>query len=161
MGRVVRISLVGLAATTIALLPVAPAASAGPPIRAGQHFLGLVNGSHRDPVVKTVCPGPVSSTRTGPVAGNQTMSVVHVRKGHGYTGLFDSVYAWFQPTTAKATPTQLRFRNYATPKLIPSSIRVPCGGSGTVVFSSCPYLAPCAAGWVTTNVTVRFEDIAA
>ena len=160
MERLVRTSLVCAAATVMLLVPLASTASAGQPIKAGQHFLGLVNGSHDEPVVKTVCPGPVGPNRTGPVAGHQTMSVVHVKKGHGYTGLFDSIYAWFQPTSSGTTPTQLRFRYYSTPRTIPSSIKVPCGGSGTVVFSSCPYLAPCAAGWVTTHVKVKFEDIA-
>jgi hypothetical protein len=44
---------------------------------------------------------------------------------------------------------------------IPTSIQVPCGGSGQVEFSSCPYLAPCAYGWVAEYVTVSFVDIAA
>jgi hypothetical protein len=38
---------------------------------------------------------------------------------------------------------------------------VPCGGTGQVEFSSCPYLAPCAYGWVPDYVNVRFIDIAA
>jgi len=160
MVRVVRISLACLAGT---LLLVAPAsmAAAGAPIKAGQHFIGVVNGRHKGAVVATVCPGPAGPSRTGPVAGGQTMSVLHVARGHGYTGLFDSVFAWFQPATGGAAPTQLHFKTYRTPKKIPVSITVPCGGSGTVVFSSCPYLAPCAAGWVTDDVKVTFEDVAA
>ncbi len=160
MKRIVQISLVCLASAVMAAMPLASEAGAGAPIKAGQHFVGLVNATHKEPVVKTVCPGPVGSSRMGPVAGKQTMSVVRVRKGHGYTGLFSSVYAWFQPTTGGAKPTQLHFKHYSTPRTIPTSIRVPCGGTGTVVFSSCPYLAPCAAGWVTDDVKVKFEDIA-
>src|SRR2546425_1228812 len=34
----------------------------------------LVNGSNVEPVVYTVCPGPIWPGRTGPVAGGQTMS---------------------------------------------------------------------------------------
>ena len=143
----------------VAVGSVGSVAGAGQQIKAGQHFIGLVNGHHKDAVVYTVCPGPVGGGRTGPVAGKQTMSVVHVKKGHGYTGLFNSVYAWFKPTTSQA-PVQLRFKSYSTPKRIPQSVTVPCGGTGSVVFSSCPYLAPCAAGWVTDTVKVTFEDIA-
>jgi hypothetical protein len=161
MRRVVQISAVALALAFTAAIPFAAAASAGAPIKAGQHFVGLVNGKHSAPIVKTVCPGPVGPKSMGPVAGRQTMSVVHDRKGHGYTGLFHSIYAWFQPATGGSAPTQLHFVHYSTAKAIPTSIRVPCGGTGTVVFSSCPYLAPCAAGWVTDNVKVKFEDIAA
>jgi len=160
MTRVVRRAAVCLAATVLLVLPAVSVAGAGAPIKAGQHFVGLVNGAHRSPIVTTVCPGPVGPTRMGPVAGKQTMALVHVKRGHGYTGLFSSVYAWFQPTTAGTTPTQLHFKRYAAPKAIPTSILVPCGGTGTVVFSSCPYLAPCAAGWVTDRVKVTFENVA-
>jgi hypothetical protein len=160
MVRIVRISLVCLSATILLVAPVAATAGAGSPIKAGQHFLGLVNGSHKGVVVTTVCPGPAGPKRTGPVAGGQTMSVRHVRHGNGYTGLFDSVYAWFRPAAGGPKPTQLHFKTYGTTKAIPTSIVVPCGGSGAVVFSSCPYLAPCAAGWVTDVVKVTFENIA-
>ncbi len=89
------------------------------------------------------------------------MSVAHVADGGGYTGPFGGVYAWFVPTRAGARPTALHFRTYATPLSIPSSIRVACDGTGVVEFSSCPYLAPCAFGWVPTYVHVRFVNIAA
>jgi hypothetical protein len=161
MRRFVQLSVVCVALALTGTVPLASEASAGTPIRAGQHFVGLVNGTRKAPEVKTVCPGPVGPKSMGPVAGKQTMSVVHERKGHGYTGLFSSIYAWFQPAAGGSKPTQLHFARYSTPKSISTSIQVPCGGTGTVVFSSCPYLAPCAAGWVTDPVKVKFEDIAA
>jgi len=136
-------------------------ASADAPIKAGEHYLGMVNATHQSPVVKTICPGPVGPNSTGRVAGKQTMSVVRIRRGHGYTGLFNSVYAWFKPAPGGARPIQMHFTHYSSPQLIPNSVRVPCGGTGTAVFSSCPYLAPCAVGWITDNVKVKFEDVAA
>lgn len=160
MVRAVRVSVASLAVALMLAAPVSVAA-AGAPIKAGQHFIGLVNGRHKGAVVTTVCPGPSGPSRTGTVAGGQTMSIAHVARGHGYTGLFDSVFAWFQPATGGSAPTQLHFKTYRTSKKIPASIMVPCGGTGTVVFSSCPYLAPCAAGWVTDDVRVTFEDVAA
>lgn len=160
MRRIVQISVVCMALGFTGSVSLATGASAAVPIKAGQHFFGLVNGTHKAAVVTTVCPGPVGPQSMGPVAGNQTMSVVHNHKGHGYTGGFDSVYAWFQPATGGPKPTQLHFKHYSTPQQIPTTIRVPCGGTGTVVFSSCPYLAPCAAGWITDKVSVKFEDIA-
>jgi hypothetical protein len=121
-----------------------------------------VNGSHINPSVRVICPGPIGGNRTGPVAGGQTMSVAQIAGGGGYTGLFSQIYAWFVPTSsAKGAPTMLKFVTYGTPKAIPTSIRVPCSGRGTVEFSSCPYLAPCAYGWVPDDVGVRFVDIAA
>jgi hypothetical protein len=137
------------------------ASAAGQPIKPGQHFVGLVNGSHRHVVVRAVCPGPVSSSSTGPVAGGQHMAVSHVAKGAGSTGVFSKVYAWFVPDVGAPAPTSISFNTYGTAKKIPTSIRVPCSGTGVVEFSSCPYLAPCAFGWVPYDVHVRFENIAA
>jgi hypothetical protein len=137
------------------------ASGAAQPIKPGQHFVGLVNGSHKQPVVRTVCPGPVSPSSAGPVAGGQHMSVTRVAKGAGDTGVFSKVYAWFVPASSSAKPTSIVFTTYGTAKAIPTSIRVPCGGTGVVHFSSCPYLAPCAHGWVPYDVHVRFENIAA
>jgi len=158
MHRLLRTLTIAVAS----LVLVAPGAAfaSGAPIKAGQHFVGLVNGSHKDPVVYTVCPGPVGPGRTGPVAGGQHVSVVQVVTGGGYTGHFSSVHAWFVPVPGGPAPTQLTFRSYKTPQAIPTSIQVPCDGKGKVVFSSCPYLAPCAAGWVPYGVHVRFVDIA-
>jgi hypothetical protein len=128
-------------------------------IGADQHFTGLVNGSHSDPVVNTVCPGPAHKGRKGPVAGGQTMSVAEVGHGRGYTGPLTQVYSWFVPTGKKA-PTTLTFTTYGTPQPIPASVRVPCDGRGKVEFSPCPYLAPCVAGWSPDVVRVRFVNIA-
>ena len=141
------------------------------PIGPGQHFLGLVNGSNAGPVtVRTVCAGPTFPGRTGAVAGGQTMSVAEVASAGGYTGFFSHVYSWCVPTTTvpaatartatRAVPVQLEFTEYGAPQPIPTSVRVPCDGSGTVEFSSCPYLAPCAFGWVPNYVKVPFVNIA-
>jgi hypothetical protein len=114
-------------------------------------------------VVYTVCAGPASAGRTGPVAGGQTISVVRTRRGHGYTGPFAQIYAWFVPqnTATTTAPAQLKFTSYNAPQAIPTSVQVPCDGSGQVEFSSCPYLAPCAYGWIPAYVAVQFVNIAA
>ena len=135
------------------------AASATLPIQPDQHFVGRVNGSHRDPIVYTVCPGPTSPGRTGHVAAGQKMVVRKKPAGNGETGLFSQVYAWFVPTPGGAAPTQLQFASYGERQAIPTSVTVPCDGAGQVEFSSCPYLAPCAAGWVPDYVNVRFVNI--
>jgi hypothetical protein len=157
MVRIVRWLLIALALVCVVGAD-AGAAGAGA-IKPHQQFVGLVNGSRRDAVVYTVCPGPAGGSRMGSVAGNQTMSVLRVHDGHGDTGPFSQVYAWFVPTSS-SKPVQLTFVRYRTPQYIPPSVQVPCDGSGRVEFSSCPYLAPCAAGWVPTYVRVHFENIA-
>jgi hypothetical protein len=158
MHRLGRLLGVSLAAVPLFLTGTAAAAA---PIGPHQHFVGLVNGSHRDPVVHTVCPGPAGPHRQGPVAGGQTVAVLEKPNGPGYTGPFSQVYAWFTPAPGGPRPVQITLTTYSSPRAIPTAIRVPCQGSGTVTFSSCPYLAPCAAGWVQTSVRVRFVDIAA
>jgi hypothetical protein len=158
-----RLTVSGLGvAALISFLPGASIAAAQEPIGPGQHFIGLVNGSNTNVQVFVVCPGPVGGGRTGPVAGGQTMAVARTANGKGYTGLFSQVYAWFVPATSGgAAPPALKFTEYGQPQSIPTSFRVPCSGKGRVEFSSCPYLAPCAAGWVPDYVSVRFVDIAA
>lgn len=136
------------------------AAAAQAPIGRHQHFEGVVNGKKGSVVVRTVCPGPAAH-RTGPVERGQTMAVAKAARGHGYTGLFSHVYAWFQPVRAGTRPVMLTFTRYGKPQDIPRSIRVPCSGKGKAVFSSCPYLAPCAAGFVQDTLKVTFENIAA
>lgn len=157
LQRLFSVSVVlGCALVTSSLV----ASASSPPIRPGQHFVGLINGRHRHVTVHTVCPGP-AATSSGPVAGGQTMAVAHVAKDNGDSGLFSAIYAWFVPAKASTTPTSLHFRTYATPISIPTSIHVACDGTGVVEFSSCPYLAPCAYGWIPYYVHVRFVNIAA
>ena len=157
MSRVSR-ALFVVAAAVLATLGLVAVADAAHSIRANQHFRGKVNGASAAAVVYTECPGPVVPGRTGPAIGGQTMSIVR-GKGAGYTGPFSQIYAWFVPMDATA-PTQLTFTGYRAPQEIPSSIQVPCEGTGQVEFSSCPYAAPCAAGWVPDFVDVTFIDIA-
>jgi hypothetical protein len=137
------------------------AAFAQTPIKPKQHFAGIVNGQEGSAVVYTVCPGPVGRHRFGPLKGGQTMAVAQLAHGPGYTGPFSQVYSWFQPLPAGAsTPVTLTFTQYGVSQDIPAAVRVPCDGTGRAVFSSCPYRAPCAAGWVPDAVKVTFENIA-
>lgn len=156
----VRIIVVA-ATVAVALAGATGRAAAQAPVKPGQHFVGLVNGVQGRAEVYTVCPGPASGRRTGPVRRGQTMAVARAAGGHGYTGLFSEIYSWFQPVRPGTRPVMLRFSRYGEPAGIPASVRVPCTGDGEAVFSSCPYLAPCPAGWVPDAVKVRFVNVAA
>ena len=141
------------------------AAAAHTPIAPQQHFVGAVNGKQGSAaldraVVETVCPGPAGGHRTGPVKKGQTMAVAQVAKGHGDTGVFSHIYAWFQPVPAGARPVMLTFKRYGEAQRIPTSVRVPCSGKGEAVFSSCPYLAPCAFGFIPDILKVTFKNTA-
>jgi len=130
------------------------------PVGPGQRFDGVVNGRRANGVVKVVCGGPVGPGSTGPVAAGQTVEVVRTATGRGDTGLFSQVYFWVNPPPGGPRPATLTFTTYRTGQEIPTSTQVPCGGSGQVTFSSCPYLAPCAAGWVPETMKVTFENLA-
>jgi hypothetical protein len=139
----------------------AQTAVAQTPIGPQQHFAGIVNGHEGSAVVYTVCPGPAGGHRRGPLKKGQTMAVAQTADGHGNTGPFSQIYSWFEPVRAGKKPVTLSFSHYGKPKDIPRSVRVPCTGKGHAVFSSCPYLAPCAAGFVQDRVKVKFENVAA
>ncbi len=138
-------------------------ASASASIKPHQHFIGVVGSPQPAaasvPVVTVGCPSPVSTTSTGPITAYQSLAVERAAKGPGYTGLFSQIYAWFAQDSSAHGPQQVKFVKYNTKVEAPTTVRLPCGGTGQVVFSSCPHLAPCAAGWVATAVTVRFKPV--
>ncbi len=160
MRHVVRLLLVGALLLPSVSGVVATPAAASAPIKPHQHFYGLVNGGKNTPVVYTVCAGPIWPGRMGSVVGGQTMSVVRATNGAGFTGPFRQVYAWFVPGSASKPPPMLHFTNYGVAQVIPATVQVPCDGPGQAEFSSCPYLAPCAAGFVSDIVDVLFVNIA-
>ena len=135
-----------------------PASATGSPIGPNQHYLGYVNHKHVGAVVYVICPGPANPPgRTGPPAGNQPVSVVRVMSGGGYTGSFaHAVWAEFN----KNTTTVVAFTSYYTPKSIPTKLRLPCSGKGTVTFTTCFGTLPCAANAKDDVVPVTFLNIA-
>jgi len=143
--------------------PAGPAAAAGEPIGSGQYFAGVVNGVRGSaavtPIVRTICAGPVTPASVGTVAPGQSVSVVRTAKGPGFTGVFSSVSVWFVQPSVVPAPQQIRLAAYGVRAPVPTTIQVPCSGTGQVEFSACPYLAPCAVGWVPTQVTVRFVSV--
>lgn len=155
-GRCIVVAVV--VAVTVGLAGIS--AEAQTSVGAKQHFVGVVNGEEGHAVLFTVCPGPYKG-RTGPVVGGEDLQVVETAHGHGYTGPFHQIYAWFTPVPSGTKPIMVKFSEYGTPKKIPRAVRVPCVGKGTVLFSSCPYLAPCAAGFAPDSVRVKFENITA
>jgi hypothetical protein len=130
-------------------------AFAAAPIGPNQSFLGEVNGKSTGAVVYVVCAGPVFPGRTGPPAGNQSVEVTPSPSlsGPGFTGsLGDHIVVHFtDDRTAKMTLTA-----YNTPAAIPTSLRLPCGGTGKVVFKPKP-TSPTARSDI---VTVTYQNIA-
>ena len=155
-ATVTAVAVAVLAATCAAQLP-----ASGASIKAHQHFVGRVNGQPSVATVHTVCAGPATAGRVGSIASGQTVSVRHVSTGKGYTGYFSTIYAWFVQNASENGHKAATITAYRTKVAIPTSVRVPCEGTGRMEFSSCPYLAPCAYGWVPTYVKVQYVNIAA
>jgi hypothetical protein len=151
----VRITLLAAVALVAGSVAWATPAAASSPIGPNQHFIGLVNGKNVGAVIYTVCPGPLGPGRTGPPVGNQTVAVKRVRTGGGDTGAAARViFAVITPTTI------IQLHAYGVPAPIPTTAQVPCDGTGTVVFSTCPLPQPCGAGARDDDVPVQFLDIA-
>ena len=79
-------TFVAIAMAVTALAVVSVPAGAQQPVGPNQHFAGLVNGTSTSAVVYTVCAGPASAGRTGPVAGGQTLSVARAGRATAIPG---------------------------------------------------------------------------
>lgn len=123
--------LVGVALAT------APVANADVivPIGPNQFFQGLVNGVQDNAQITVACPGPVSPGQTGHPVSGQTVSVTQVPAStntSGYTGsAATSIVAGFD--TASSSAVRFTFTAYGTQE-IPTSIYLPCSGSGALSF---------------------------
>jgi hypothetical protein len=158
--------LAALAASALA----APAAVADPvpdavPIRPNTFFTATVNpnsaGTAAEPVIKVVCPGPVTPNETGhPVAG-QSVEVQEVLPPGpatlGFTGSAGtSIDAHFSAPSAATANPPIVLTAYFVPVQIPTSFNLPCGGEGTVSFVPNP-TSPTAR---SVAVKVLFLNIA-
>lgn len=134
------------------------------PIRPAQFFAGLVNDKARESAIVLACPGP---SRTGhPVAG-QHVSVHQlfppsIDRGLGFTGRASTIAATLRivsaSTSTAVAPIPLAvFSLYDEPVAIPTTLSLPCGGGGAVVFD--PVQGGNTAQSFTTKV--RFVSITA
>jgi len=124
-------------------LLAAPAALAAGRVAPGQGFVGRVNGNFSKATVTVFCPGPIRVGSTGhPIAG-QTLEVLSppppvalgVVVSVGLTGTKGhAIVARF--TDDPAVP--IAFGSYFVNEAIPTGLRLPCGGTGKVVFRPTP-----------------------
>jgi hypothetical protein len=120
------------------------------PIKPHQHFTATVNGSSGQPNPVTIgmaCFGPIQPGQTGHPFAGQTVGVSRAPASNpnaGYTGdRGTSIGAFFgAPPPSTPTPTSssyVRFTRYGT-KPIPTSLELPCAGSGQVTFVPLPLI---------------------
>ncbi|WP_042378209.1 hypothetical protein [Streptacidiphilus melanogenes] len=120
---------------------VAPAARAAgvvdpAPIGPNQFFTGLVNGTATGAAIQMACFGPVTAGETGHPLAGQTVEVLPSPASGtvdvGYTGsAATGIVANFGPAST-TLPVTLGY--YAVKVAIPTSLVLPCAGTGTVAF---------------------------
>src|SRR5450755_4314973 len=141
---------VGLGAAPVASAAVRPLPVQDPvPIGQDQFFTGLVNGHP---------PGQATAGETGvPLEGQpvevEPAAATSVTPDLGYTGAARSITAALSTAVAVLIGT---FTSYYVKEDIPTDIRVPCSGTGTMVF------APAAGGTTAfpATLTVEFANVA-
>ena len=146
--RKVLLALVGV---TAGLALTTGSAAAQQPIGPNQPFSGVVNGSTANAPVYVICPGPVTLTSRGHPAGNQSWQVVP--GGMGFTG---SAGTRVVATFAADSSAPVTFTEYGVPQPIPTSLLLPCSGTGLAVFTP----RPTSATAKPATVTVHFINLA-
>ncbi len=151
-----RVGLAGVMVIVVGLgAPASAATPIGGPIGPNQSFVGHVGGHHDNAVIQVVCAGPIWPGRTGPVVAGQKASVSPspALSGPGFTGKAGhAVVVGFSDDASRTTV----LRAYNTPAPLPSGLRLPCFGTGTVVFTPRP-TSPTAHPDV---VAVTYQNIA-
>ena len=112
-----------------------------------QYFGGLVNGNNGNTTrapIQMACFGPVKPGQKGHPMARQTVEVfrpeVIVVQHSGYTGKnANRIVAAFGPSPS-ATPAAntVTFTKYGVNKPIPTSLLLPCTGTGTLTFTPLP-----------------------
>lgn len=145
--------MLGLAAAvaTAVVLQAGPA-QAGP-VRPKQYFTGVINGKPGNTTIpipiKMACAEPVVPGETGHPLGGQTLAVHQlfppVSGSLGYTGNDSMIGVFFTappPAAAQPGATTPVFTRYDRPKPLPTSLTLPCAGTGTVYFAPIPVVPP-------------------
>lgn len=130
------------------------------PIGPNTAFDGVVNGASGDAVIQVVCPGPITSGETGHPAAGQYLEVVaepSSSAASGFTGsAADSIDAYIVTPTGAASGPVVVFNSFYVQEPIPTTIELPCSGTGDATFVPEP-TSPTAR---TAVVAVTFQNIA-
>jgi hypothetical protein len=110
------------------------------PIGPNTFFVGEVNNTAGPAVIQMACFGPVTPGETGHPLAGQTVKALPastpVANTAGYTGsAADEILVSFNLASA-TTPIVLHY--WAVSAAIPTTLVLPCGGTGTVTFTPYP-----------------------
>lgn len=106
------------------------------PIGPNEGFVGLVNGTSSNAVIRMACFGPIRPGQTGHPMGGQTVEVqLNLEQPAGFTGNGHRIAATLSfPAPTPVSASLATFSNYFVPAPISTALRFPCFGSGSVAF---------------------------
>jgi hypothetical protein len=158
MSGTIRLGLLSAASALIVALSATPALADGgvvdpAPIGPGNYFVGEVNNTTGPAVIHMACFGPVTPGQTGHPMSGQSVKALPVAPPVsslvGYTGTAaNSIVVTFGVTSA-VTPVILH--DWAVPAAIPTTLTLPCYGTGTVTFTPSPTSATARSYTVTVS----------
>ena len=158
----IRLATLGVTATLALSVSVTAGHAVTDPLPIGPNviFVGVVNGAEANGVIQVVCPGPLTPGETGHPASGQYLEVVTApatAAASGFTGTAaDSIDAYILTPTGVAAGPVVVFNSFFVEEPIPTTIELPCYGTGSTTFVPEP-TSPTAR---TATVAVTFEDIA-
>jgi hypothetical protein len=123
-------------------------------VRRHQTFVGTVNGLASDAMIKVLCPGPANS---GHALSGQTLAVARTGPSSATPGSTGSRASAIIANLAitDVTASLATLRKYGSTAPFPTSLSLPCSGSGVVSFDP----TPGSASGVAYDVTVTFENV--
>ena len=143
--------MLGLAALTVVAVGLQAAPAQAGSVGPKQYFTGVINGKAGNTTIpitiKMNCPQPLQSGQTGHPLAGQTLAVHQLfppaSGSLGYTGNDSMIGVFFAaPPGVKADATSRIFTRYDSPRSLPTSVTLPCSGTGKVWFTPIPVVPP-------------------
>ncbi|HEY5835318.1 hypothetical protein [Streptomyces sp.] len=148
------VAALALGAGSFGLSGVTAAGASAAPVAPHQWFVGQVGGVSANATIKVGCFGPATPGQTGhPIAGQYVSvapAVTVTSPEVGYTGeAADRVVVDFGSGTSTGTAAVLK--EYGVRAAIPTTIDLPCLGTGRVLFIPVPTSTTARAAAVTVT----------
>lgn len=157
LSRIATVAVLALAGGALGM-STASATVDPAPIGPHQYFVGQVNGASTGAVIRVACPGPVVSGQTGHPLSGQTVDALPTTSpassDAGYTGEAATSLRVSYGNTSVVNTTELT--RWAVTAPIPTTLNLPCSGSGTVVFAP----SPTSTTARSAVVAVSYENVA-
>lgn len=151
--------MLGLAAMAVTAMVLQAGPAQAGSVAPKQYFTGVINGKAGNtttPItIKMACAGPSHPGQTGHPRAGQTLAVHQLfppASGTlGYTGSDSMIGVFFTappPGVVAARAATTIFTRYDRSRPLPTSLTLPCAGTGTVWFSPIPVVPPSRAATV-------------